>query len=137
MKKILKKHSKLLMIISLLEILLGLYFLIYLGYVDKLNYISSINTKVDNLTLLIQNMYTSTWWALIILTINLISIFTLTSIIYNKNYLHFISIALWIILLILSLDFTKTFKYNITNLLIFIPIIALNILGYVNEKRIK
>ena len=131
MKKLFKENSKLLVIVSILEIILSIFFLTYFSYVDRLTYIENSN----NLVLLIQNMYTSTWWALIICMINLISIFTITSIIYKKNYLHFISILIWLVLLILSLDFTKGIKYNLSNLFIFVPIIIINILAYKNQKN--
>ena len=88
MKNLIKNNSKLLLIITLLETILSIYFLIYLGYVDRLNYIESSTITLHDLTLLIQNMYTSTWWALIITLIILISIFTITSIIYKKNYVE-------------------------------------------------
>lgn len=137
MKKIWKNNSKLLIIISILQIILSLYFLIYLGYVDRLNYIESQDLIISNLTLLIQNMYTSTWWALIISFITLISILTLTSIIYKKQEYHFISILLWSMLFILALDFTKSLTYNLSNLLIFIPIILINIKAYFNQKHLN
>lgn len=108
----------------------------YFNYIDKLNYIDSSKIIINDLSLLLQNMYTSTFWALIICMIILISIFTLTSIIYKKNYLHFISILIWCMLFILSIDLTKTFMYNLSNIAIFIPIITLNILAYFNQKRI-
>ena len=137
MKNLIKNNSKLLLIITLLETILSIYFLIYLGYVDRLNYIESSTTTLHDLTLLIQNMYTSTWWALIITLIILISIFTITSIIYKKNYLHFISILIWIMLFILAIDLTKSFKFNLSNAAIFIPIILLNIKAYFNQKNIS
>ena len=136
MKKIWNNNSKLLLIISFLEIILGIYFLMYFNYIDKLNYIDSSKIIINDLSLLLQNIYTSTFWALIICMIILISIFTLTSIIYKKNYLHFISILIWCMLFILSIDLTKTFMYNLSNIAIFIPIITLNILAYFNQKRI-
>ena len=137
MKKIWKEHSKLLIIITILELILGIYFLTYFGYVDRLNYIESSTTKISDIALLIQNMYTSTWWALIISFIILIGVLSLTSIIYKKQEYHFISILLWIMLFILALDFTKSINYNLSNLLIFIPIILINILAYKNEKKYK
>lgn len=137
MKKIFKEHSKLLLIITFLEIILSLYFLIYFGYMDRLNYIESSTKTISDLALLIQNMYTSTWWALIISFIILISTLTLTSIIFEKQEYHFISIILWIMLFILALDFTKSVNYNLSNILIFIPIILINILAYKNEKNIS
>ena len=104
---------------------------------DRLNYIESSTKTISDLALLIQNMYTSTWWALIISFIILISTLTLTSIIFKKQEYHFISIILWIMLFILALDFTKSINYNLSNLIIFIPIILINILAYKNEKNIS
>ena len=127
MKKIWNNNSKLLMIITTLELILSTYFLIYFGYVDRLNYIESQTTTMSDLAILIQNMYTSTWWALIIVSIILISVFSLTSILYKKNEFHFISILIWCMLFILALDFTKSFTYNLSNIAIFIPIILINI----------
>ena len=134
MKKIWNNNSKLLIIITLFELVLSTYFLIYFGYVDRLNYIESQAITMSDLTLLIQNMYTSTWWALIIVSIMLISIFSLTSIIYKKREFHFISILIWFMLFILALDFTKSFTYNLSNIAIFIPIIFINIKAYFNQR---
>ena len=136
MKKIWNNNSKLLIIITLFELVLSTYFLIYFGYVDRLNYIESQAITMSDLALLIQNMYTSTWWALIIISIILISIFSLTSIIYKKCEFHFISILIWCMLFILALDFTKSFTYNLSNIAIFIPLILINIKAYFNQKVI-
>lgn len=136
MKKLFKENSKLLLIITFFEILLSLYFLIYFGYMDRLNYIESSTKTMSDLALLIQNMYTSTWWALIISFVILISTLTLTSIIYKKQEYHFISIILFIMLFILALDFTKSFKYNLSNIMIFVPIIVFNIMAYKNQKKL-
>lgn len=137
MKKLFKENSKSLLIICILETILSLYFLIYFSYMDKLNYIESNLTKTSDLALLIQNMYTSTWWALIISFIILISILTITSIIYKKQEYHFIAICLWIMLFILALDFNKSISYNLSNIAIFIPIILFNIISYKNQKNIS
>lgn len=134
MKKIWNNNSKLLIIITTLELILSTYFLIYFGYVDRLNYIESQTTTMSDLAILIQNMYTSTWWALIIVSIILISVFSLTSILYKKNEFHFISILIWCMLFILALDFTKSFTYNLSNIAIFIPIMLINIKAYFNQK---
>ncbi|MBQ3021301.1 MAG: hypothetical protein IJD92_03660 [Bacilli bacterium] len=135
MKKLFRENSKLLLVVTFLETILALYFLIYFNYMDRLNYIESQGLIISDLALLIQNMYTSTWWALIISFILLISILTITSIIYKKNYLHFISILIWCMLFILALDFTKSINYNLSNLAIFIPIILINIKAYFNQKN--
>lgn len=137
MKKLFKENSKSLLIICILETILSLYFLIYFSYMDKLNYIESNLTNTSDLALLIQNMYTSTWWALIISFIILISILTITSIIYKKQEYHFIAICLWIMLFILALDFNKSISYNLSNIAIFIPIIFFNLISYKNQKNIS
>lgn len=137
MKKLFKENNKLLLLVTILEIILSLYFLIYFGYMDRLNYIESSTKTMSDLALLIQNMYTSTWWALIISFIVFISTLTLTSIIYKKQEYHFISIILWIMLFILALDFKKSLTYNLSNIAIFIPIILINILAYKNQKKYK
>ena len=134
MKDILHKNSKLILIILVLEIILSIYSLIYFGYVDRLSYLDA--KTINDIALLIQNMYTSTWWALIIISVNLISIFTLVSVIYKKQEYHFISICLWIILFILALDFNNNFKINISTISIFIPIIIINMIAYFNQKSI-
>lgn len=134
MKNIWKNNSKLLLIITFLELVLSIYFLMYFGYVDKLNYVESQSTTMSDLALLIQNMYTSTWWGLIIICVILISIFSLTSIIYRKREFHFISILMWCMLFILALDFTKGFIYNLSNIAIFLPIILVNVKAYFNQK---
>ena len=135
MKKIWNDNSKLMIILTFIEILLSFYFLIYFGYVDRLNYIESQKLILTDLALLIQDMYTSTWWALIISFINIISIFSMTSIIFKKQEYHFISILIWFMLFILALDFTKSFVYNISSVAIFIPMILLNIKAYFNQKH--
>ena len=137
MKKLFKENSKSLLIICILETILSLYFLIYFSYMDKLNYIESNLTNTSDLALLIQNMYTSTWWAIIISFIILISILTITSIIYKKQEYHFIAICLWIMLFILALDFNKSISYNLSNIAIFIPIILFNIISYKKQKNIS
>ena len=134
MKKIWNNNSRLLIIITVLELILSTYFLIYFGYVDRLNYIESQAITMSDLAILIQNMYTSTWWALIIVSIILISIFSITSIVYRKREFHFISILIWCMLFILALDFTKSFTYNLSNIAIFVPIILINIKAYFNQK---
>ena len=135
-KNIFKDRSKLLFIISILESILSIWFLSYFNYLDRLNYYESTSNKTKDLALLLQNMFTSTFWGLLILILSLISIFTLISFIYKDIKFQFISILLWFILLILSINIKETLTYNLSNLCIFIPIIALNILAFINQKNI-
>ena len=135
-KKVFKKRSKLLFIISTIELLLSIWFLSYFNYLDRLNYYESTTNSTKDLALLLQNMFTSTFWGLLILIISLISIFTLISFIYKDLKFQLISILLWFILLILSINIKDSLMNNISNLCIFIPIIGINILAFRNQKNI-
>ena len=137
MKKIFYKRSKLLGIITFLETILALFSLSYFNYIDRLNYIESINNTTNDLALLIQNMFTSTWWALIILVVILISIFSLVSFIYRDLKFLFINILLWITLLILAINIKDSFINNLSTLSIFIPIIVINIVCYFKQKKLN
>ena len=135
-KNLFNNRSKLLFIITFLELTLSIWFLSYFNYLDRLNYTESITKTTKDLALLLQNMYTSTWWGLLILIICLISIFTLISFIYKDLKFHLISILLWGILLILSINVKETLSYNLSNLCIFIPIITINIVAFQYQKNI-
>lgn len=136
MKKFLASRSKLMVILTILEIVLALWILIAFSYSDRLSYSEAIEYSEDNLVLLLDNMYTSTWYALIILTANLISIFSLVSTIFKKQEFHFVSISLWCVLMILAVDLNLNFMSNAATLAIFIPIILLNIVAYFNQKKL-
>ena len=136
MKKFFEDRSKLMIILTFLEIILALWILIAFNYSDRLSYSEAIEYNQDNLSLLIESMYTSTWYALIILTANLISIFSLVSTIFKKQEFHFISISLWCVLMILAVDINLNFMSNTATLAIFIPIILLNIVAYINQKKL-
>lgn len=136
-KEFFKIRSKLMLILTGLEIILALWILIAFNYSDGLNYANALNYSEDNLTLLFESMYTSTWYGLIILSANLISICSLISAIYLKKEFHFLSISLWCVLLLIALDFNTNLKANMATMAIFIPIILLNIVAYFNQKKIS
>lgn len=136
-KLFLKNRSKLMLILTVLEICLALWILLAFNYSNGLNYADTLNYSEDNLTLLFESMYTSTWYGLIILSANLISICSLISAIYLKKEFHFLSISLWCILLLIALDFNTTLKANMATMAIFIPIILLNIVAYFNQKKLS
>ena len=127
MKKFIQDRSKLMLVLTILEIVLAVWILIAFSYSDRLTYAEAIEYNQDNLSLLLESMYTSTWYALIILTANLISIFSLVSTIFKKQEFHFVSISLWCVLMILAVDLNLNFMSNLSVLAIFIPIILLNI----------
>lgn len=136
MKKIFKDRSKLMIVLTILEIILALWILIAFNYSNRMSYIEAMEYSQDNLTILVESMYTSTWYAAIILTANLISIFALVSTIFKKQEFHFISISLWCVLMILAVDLNISFMSNVATLAIFIPIILLNLVAYFNQKKV-
>ena len=136
-KKIFNKRSKLLFILTFFETVFTWYFLVYFNYMDRLNYIESISTKTQNLALVFQNMYTSTFWGLIIIILVFISIFAIISLIYNDQKYQLISLLLWIVLFALAINIKAGFKDNISILCIFVPIILVNYLAFKNQKTIS
>lgn len=136
MKKIFKDRSILLFIVSLIEIAFCFWILIYFNHLDHLTYQQS-GTDTASLALLVQNMFTSTWWGLIILTFVIICISSLTAFIYKDLKFQFISICLYIVLFMLSLNFEDTFMNNFSNFLIFVPLVAINIVAYFKQKKIS
>ena len=135
-KNIFNKRSKLLFVLTSLQIILTIWFLCYFNYLDRLNYYESITNKTDNLALLFQNMYTSTWWGLLILVLSFIAISSLVSFIYKDIKFQLISILLWGILLILAINLKDTFLNNLSIVCIFLPIIILSVKAYFNQKTI-
>ncbi|MDD4706123.1 MAG: hypothetical protein PHS24_02785 [Bacilli bacterium] len=131
-----EKRSKLFFTVILIQSIFSIWILFYFNYLDRLNYSESVANNTQDLALLIQNMYTSSWWALIVLTICLISIFSLVSFIYRDLKFQFMSISLMIILFILGLNFKDSFLNNISVICLFIPVILLNILCYFKQKKI-
>lgn len=137
MKKIFKKRSKLLGFLTIGDNLLALFILCYFNYLDRLNYAESVIHTTNDLALLIQNMYTSTWWALIILSICLIAAFKLVGFYYRDLKFILISSYLWVVLLILAINIKDSFMNNISALAIFIPIIIFNFAAYINQKKLN
>lgn len=137
MKRIFKKRSKLLGLLTIGDNLLALFLLCYFNYLDRLNYAESIIHTTNDLALLIQNMYTSTWWALIILSICLIAAFKLVGFYYRDLKFILISSYLWVVLLILAINIKDSFMNNISVLAIFIPIIIINFAAYINQKKLN
>lgn len=137
MKRIFKKRSKLLGLLTIGDNLLALFLLCYFNYLDRLNYAESVIHTTNDLALLIQNMYTSTWWALIILSICLIAAFKLVGFYYRDLKFILISSYLWVVLLILAINIKDSFMNNISALALFIPIIIFNFAAYINQKKLN
>ena len=105
--------------------------------VDLSNLQRQVIHTTNDLALLIQNMYTSTWWALIILSICLIAAFKLVGFYYRDLKFILISSYLWVVLLILAINIKDSFMNNISALAIFIPIIIFNFAAYINQKKLN
>lgn len=136
-KNLFKGRSKLLLIIVIAEMVLSGWFLCYFNYLDRLSYSESIATTTDDLALLVQNMYTSTWWALIILTICIITICSLICYIYKDLKFQFCSLCLWFVLMILAIDIKNSFINNYYTFLIFVPLIGFNVVAFINQKKLN
>lgn len=136
-KRIFNKRSKLLGFLTIGDNVLALFLLCYFNYLDRLNYAESVINTTNDLALLIQNMYTSTWWALIILSICLIAAFKLVGFYYRDLKFILISSYLWVVLLILAINIKDSFINNISTLAIFIPILIFNFTAYINQKKLN
>ncbi len=130
-----KRRSKLLFITILIESIFSGWALFYFNYLDRLSYLDSLSYDHIDIALLIENMFTSTWWALIILTFCLISIFGLIAFIYRDVKFQFASIMLWCVLFILAINFKDNVINIVSTIMLFIPILTLNIFSYFNQKK--
>ncbi len=130
-----KKRSKLLFVTASIESIISIWALFYFNYLDRLSYKESVINTTADLALLIENMFTSTWWALIILTFCFISIFGIVSFIYKDLKFQFMAILLWFILFILALDFKDNILNIFSTVALFVPLITLNIISYFNHNK--
>ena len=134
-KKILKENSIYMLLLILAETILSIVCTLSFVYSDSLNYEASIIYESLGVETLLQNLYSSTFWALILVMLAIIVIFSITSVVFKKMEYMFISILGWIELFILSLNFTKPIGDLIATSLMFIPIIILNIICYNKQKE--
>ena len=133
-KKLFKEHSPYLILLTLAEILLSVVATLSFVYTDSLQYSDSaiISGGVEKL---LETIYSSTWWALILFLLFFIALFAFMSIIYKKLEYLTISIGCWVEMLILSINVGNDLKELLINLLLFIPIFILNIIAYKTEKN--
>ena len=133
-KKLFKEHSPYLILLTLAEILLSVVATLSFVYTDSLQYSDSaiISGGVEKL---LETVYSSTWWALILFLLFFIALYAFMSIIYKKLEYLTISIGCWVEMLILSINVGNDLKELLINLLLFIPIFILNIIAYKTEKN--
>ena len=84
MKKIINNNSKLLLGITTLETILAIVMTLAFVYTDSLKYGDANAVAQMGIKTLLENMYSSTWWGLILFLLAFISIFSITSIVYKK-----------------------------------------------------
>ena len=131
-----KERSKLLMTVVILESILSVWVLFYFNYLDRLNYAESIVISPTNLALMIEDMYTSSWWALIILSVCLANIFSAVCLIYRSLKFQFMAICLWLVLFILAIDVRGDVKDMLSVIAIFLPVLTVNILAYLKQNKL-
>ena len=135
MKKILKENSIYLIILTIAEIIISSICTLSFVYTDTLNYNDSMIFNALGMQKLLQTIYSSTWWALILTILALIAILSVTTLIFKKLEYLFIGICLWIEMFILTLDFNKSPKDLFFSALLILPIIIINIIVYNKEKE--
>lgn len=135
MKKILKENSLYLVILAIVEIIISTICTLSFVYTDTLNYDDSLIFNALGMQKLLQTIYSSTWWALILTILALIAILTVTTLVFKKLEYLFISICLWVEMFILTLDFNKSPKDLFFSMLLILPIIIINIIVYKREKE--
>lgn len=135
MKKIFKEHSPYLLFLTLVETILSIVCIEAFVYSDTLNYADSLVYNAIGIEKLLESMYSSTWWALILFTLAFITICSITTIVYKKMDYLFMGIMAWILMLILAINVSKPLTDILVTLLLFVPIIIINIIAYKTEKN--
>jgi hypothetical protein len=135
MKKLFKENSKYLICLTIAEIILSIVSTMAFVYSDSLSYADSVVYEGIGIDLLMQNLYSSTFWALILVCIALISIMSIATLVFRKMDYLFIGIMGWIYLFILSINLTKPIGDILSTCAMFIPIIIINIICYKKEKE--
>lgn len=135
MKKLLKENSIYLVILTIVEIIISTICTLAFVYTDTLNYDDSLIFNALGMQKLLQTIYSSTWWALILTILALIAILSITTLVFKKLEYLFIGICLWVEMFILTLDFNKSPKDLFFSMLLILPIIIINIIVYKKEKE--
>ena len=136
MKKIIEGNSMYLVVLAIIEKILSLFSTISFIYTDTLNYADSLIIDALGIQKLLQNIYSSTWWALILTILALIAILAITTLVFKKLEYLFISILLWVEMFILTIDVNKSPKDLFFSMLLVLPIIIINIIVYKKEKEV-
>jgi hypothetical protein len=136
MKKLLKENSIYLVVLTIAEIIISSICTLAFVYTDTLNYDDSMIFNALGIQKLLQTIYSSSWWALILTILALIAILSVTTLVFKKLEYLFIGICLWVEMFILTLDFNKSPKDLFFSTLLILPIIIINIIVYNKEKEV-
>ena len=134
MKKLFKEHSPYMLFIALLESVVSVIATMSFVYTDSLTYEKSLVLQAMGIEKLLETMYTSTWWALVLLLVFFVALFAILTIIYKDLKFYGISFGCLVELLILSINLTAPIKNIFMNMLIFLPLFVLNVIAYKSEK---
>lgn len=135
LKKLLKHNSPYLVILTLLEIILSVVCTVAFVYSDTLSYADSQIFSTIGIEKLLESIYSSTWWALILLLLSLIAILSIATIYLKKMDYFFISILLWGEMLILAINLNNSILDNLSIMALFVPIIIINIIAFKDQKK--
>lgn len=134
-KSIINTHSLYLLILTGIELIVSIVSTLAFVYSDSLSYNDSLVYNALGVEKLLETLYSSTFWGLILLILAFIVIFNVTSMVYKKKEYSFISLCLWFLMLILSINLTKPIMDNLMTLLLFVPIIIINIIARKKEEE--
>lgn len=135
LKKLFKENSPYLVVLTLAEVILSVVCTLAFVYSDTLSYADSEIFSAIGVEKLLESIYSSTWWALILLLLALIAILSIATIYLKKMDYHFISILLWGEMLILAINLNNSLIDNLSIMVLFIPIIIINIIAYKDQKK--
>lgn len=135
MKKLIKENSMYLIILTLVETIVSIVASISFIYTDSLTYSNSLLIQAMGIEKLLETMYTSTWWALVLLLLFFVALFEVMTLLYRDLKYMTISIGCLIELCILSINLTRPLSDIFLNMLIFVPIFILTVIAYKNEKK--
>lgn len=134
MKKLFKEHSPYLLILCLFEIILSVVSIEAFVYSDSLTYSDSLIYNAIGIETLLESLYSSTWWALILFTLGFITICSITSIVFKKLEYLFMGILGWVLMLLLAINIGNPIKDILFIIALFVPILGINIIAYRTEK---
>lgn len=135
LKQLFKENSPYLVVLTLAEAILSIICTLAFVYSDTLSYADSQVFNTLGVEKLLESIYSSTWWSLILLILAFIAILSIATIYLKKMDYLFIGILLWGELLILAINLNNSLIDNLSILSLFIPIIIINIIAFKEQKK--